>query len=55
MPLSNHFPTGHPGFDLWPIIIAPVHAPTIVLEAAPVAARQILTDMMATTEWKNEH
>jgi hypothetical protein len=94
--------TGHPGFDLWPIVIDPLHAPqadggspwlvifnaclgvldvgtefgarqilaavhdcdaseadrerliTIILEAAPVAARQILEDLMATTEWKND-
>ncbi len=95
-------PTGHPGFDLLPIVIDPLHAPdpqdaspwlvifdaclgvmdvgtepvarrilnavhesgtsaadrerliTLILEAAPVAARQILEDLMATTEWKND-
>jgi hypothetical protein len=38
-------PTGHPGFDLLPIVI---------LKAAPAAARQILEDLMATTEWKSD-
>jgi hypothetical protein len=94
--------TGHPGFDLWPIVIDPQHAPstegaspwlvvfdaclgvldmgtdsgarrvldavhdvgasaadrrrlvTLILETAPAAARQILEDLMATTEWKND-
>ncbi len=94
--------TGHPGFDLRPIVIDPLHAPnpegaspwlvifdaclgvldietepgarliltavhdsgtsdadrerliTLILEAAPAAARQILEDLMATTEWKND-
>jgi hypothetical protein len=94
--------TGHPGFDLWPIVIDPLHAPsaegaspwlvifdaclgvlemgtepgarrilnavhgsgasaadrerlvTLILEAAPAAARQIPEDLMATTEWKND-
>lgn len=94
--------TGHPGFDLLPIVIDPLHAPdpegagpwlvmfdaclgvlnigtepgarrilnavhdsgtsaadrkrliTLILEAAPAAARQILEDLMATTEWKND-
>jgi predicted transposase YdaD len=27
---------------------------TLILEAAPAAARQILEDLMATTEWKND-
>jgi hypothetical protein len=94
--------TGHPGFDLRPIVIDPLHAPstegaspwlvifdaclgvlemgtepgarrilnavhdsgtsaadrkrliTLILKAAPAAARQILEDLMATTEWKSE-
>jgi hypothetical protein len=94
--------TGHPGFDLWPIVIDPLHAPstegagpwllifdaclgvvemgtepgasrilsavhdagssdadrkrliTLILKAAPAAARQILEDLMATTEWKSD-
>lgn len=94
--------TGHPDFDLRPIVIDPLHAPnpegaspwlvifdaclgvldmrtepgarrilnavhdsgtsaadrerliTLILEAAPAAARQILEDLMATTEWKND-
>jgi plasmid stabilization system protein ParE len=95
-------PTGHPGFDLWPIVIDPLRAPstegaspwlvifdaclgvlemgtepgarqilnavhdsatsaadrerliTLILKAAPAAARQILEDLMATTEWKSD-
>ena len=95
-------PTGHPGFDLLPIVIDPLHAPdpedgspwllifdaclgvlematepgarrvlnavhdsatsaadrerliTLILKAAPAAARQILEDLMATTEWKSD-
>jgi plasmid stabilization system protein ParE len=95
-------PTGHPGFDLRPIVIDPLHAPsiegasswlvifdaclgvlelgtepsarlvlnavhdsgasaadrerliTLILKAAPAAARQILEDLMATTEWKSD-
>jgi hypothetical protein len=95
-------PAGHPGFDLWPIVIDPLHAPstegatswmvifdaclgvvdigtdsgarlvlsavrdlgasaadrerliTLILEAAPAAARQHLEDLMTTTEWKSE-
>lgn len=98
----KRIPTGHPGFDLSPIVIDPLHAPnpegaspwliifdaclgvmdmgtepgarrilnavhdsgtsaadrerlmTLILEAAPAAARQILEDLMATTEWKND-
>ena len=94
--------TGHPGFELWPIVIDPLHAPstegaspwlvifdaclgvlemgnepgarrilnavhdsgtsaadrkrliTLILNAAPAAARQILEDLMATTEWKSD-
>jgi len=95
-------PTGHPGFDLSPIVIDSLHAPnpeggsawllifdaclgalemgtepgarrvlnavhdsatsaadrerliTLILRAAPAAARQILEDLMATTEWKSD-
>jgi hypothetical protein len=95
-------PTGHPGFDLLPIVIDPLHAPnpeggsawllifdaclgalemgtepgarrvlnavhdsatsaadrerliTLILKGAPAAARQILEDLMATTEWKSD-
>jgi hypothetical protein len=98
----NGISTGHPGFDLWPIVIDPLHAPstegasswlvifdaclgvlelgtepgarrildavhdsgrsaadrkrliTLILKAAPAAARQILEDLMATTEWKSD-
>jgi hypothetical protein len=28
--------------------------PTLILKAAPAAARQILEDLMATTEWKSD-
>jgi len=93
---------GHPGWDLWPIVIDPKHAPaaggaspyltlflaclpaldmetregalrvlaairdtgasaddrkaltTIILKRATDAARQILEDLMATTEWKSD-
>ena len=94
--------TGHPGFDLLPIVIDPLHVPsaegggpwllnlrcvpgrigdgnragrqpyperrprfgsseadrkrliTLILKGAPAAARQILEDLMATTEWKSD-
>jgi hypothetical protein len=93
---------GHPGWDLWPIVIDPLHAPdaagagpylilflaclpaldmeseagarqvlaairdtgashadrrrltAIILKRASGAARQILEDMMSTTEWKDD-
>ena len=93
---------GHPGWDLWPIVIDPLHAPdatgagpylilflaclpaldmeseagarqvlaairdtgashadrrrltAIILKRASDAARQILEDMMSTTEWKDD-
>lgn len=95
-------PMGHPGWDLWPIVIDPRHCPgaagagpylilflaclpaldmtseagarqvlaairdtgashaerkrltTIILKRASDAARRILEDMMATTEWKDD-
>lgn len=94
--------TGHPGFNLSPIVIDPQHAPnpegaspwlvifdaclgalnidaepvarrildavhdsgassadrtrvvTLILKAAPAAARQILEELMATAEWKSD-
>jgi hypothetical protein len=93
---------GHPGWDLWPIVIDPLHAPdasgagpylilflaclpaldmeseagarqvlaairdtgasdanrkrltAIIMNRASNAARQILEDMMSTTEWKDD-
>jgi hypothetical protein len=95
-------PMGHPGWDLWPIVIDPLHAPdaagagpylilflaclpaldmeseagarqvlaairdtgashadrrrltAIIMNRASSAARQILEDMMSTTEWKDD-
>jgi hypothetical protein len=94
---------GHPGWDLWPVVIDPKHAPAadgaspyltlflaclpaldmeteegarrvlaairdtgasvadrkaltaIILKRASDAARQILEDLMATTEWKSDY